>query len=121
MVMTFAVKLKQLREAARLSQAQLAQRAGLHPQCVAKLEQGHREPSLATARALSRALQLSLAEFDDVLLNGDRLPPCEPVSHADEKPRRGRPRKRQPALAEFVEVGVALKDGSTRSKPGEPG
>ena len=73
MLMTFAAKLKLVREAARLSQAQLARQAGLHPQCVAKLEQGHREPSLATAQAArSELMQISLSAFDDVLLNGER-------------------------------------------------
>jgi transcriptional regulator with XRE-family HTH domain len=103
MLMTFAAKLKLVREAARLSQAQLARQAGLHPQCVAKLEQGHREPSLATAQALVRAMQISLSAFDDVLLNGEREQSNQSEPLPQEKPRRGRPRKVKQLLPNLAE------------------
>jgi transcriptional regulator with XRE-family HTH domain len=62
---TFAQRLKELRAAAGLSQAQLAQRAGLNPFGVAKLEQGVREPAFATVQALARALGVSVSKFED--------------------------------------------------------
>lgn len=59
----FAARLKALREAKGLSQAELAAAAGLALGGVTKLEQGHREPSWATALALSEALGCSLDDF----------------------------------------------------------
>jgi transcriptional regulator with XRE-family HTH domain len=56
---TFAAKLKRLREAADLTQAQLAERAGMNPFGIAKLEQGTREPTWATVQALADALGVS--------------------------------------------------------------
>ena len=53
--MAFNQRLKELREAAGLTQAQLAERAGLHRMGVAKLEQGQREPAWPTLQALASA------------------------------------------------------------------
>jgi transcriptional regulator with XRE-family HTH domain len=87
MSQTFAVKLKQLREAAGISQLELATRAGMNQFTVAKLEQGQREPSLQTAQALARALGVSLSAFDGVVF-GDARP-----DQSAAKPKPGRPRK----------------------------
>ncbi len=54
--MTFAAKLRSLRLAAGLTQAELAERAGLHRSHVLKLEAGTVQPSLAKAAALAKAL-----------------------------------------------------------------
>jgi len=59
----FAERLKELRLAAGLSQAELAERAGLNRFGVAKLEQGVREPTWATVLELARALEVSVADF----------------------------------------------------------
>jgi transcriptional regulator with XRE-family HTH domain len=61
----FAFHLKRLRGAAGLSQAELAERAGLHRMGLAKLEQGTREPSWGTVQALAKALGVSVAAFAD--------------------------------------------------------
>jgi transcriptional regulator with XRE-family HTH domain len=53
---TFAAALKRERERRDLSVAQLGELAGLHRTAVWKLEAGLREPTLATARALAKAL-----------------------------------------------------------------
>jgi transcriptional regulator with XRE-family HTH domain len=55
--------LKRLRSQAKLSQAALAERAGLSTQFIAALEQRRKEPSLATLDALSVALGVSVAEL----------------------------------------------------------
>lgn len=60
----FAQALKRLREAAGLSQAALAKRAGMNRFTVAKLEQGLHEPSWATANALAKALGVEVGEFN---------------------------------------------------------
>lgn len=61
----FGVRLRQLREAAGLSQEALAERAGMHRFGVAKLERGEREPAWATVRALARALGVGCSAFEN--------------------------------------------------------
>jgi putative transcriptional regulator len=65
MVTGFAARLREQRTAAGLTQAELAERAGMHLHGVTKLEQGDREPSWATVQALARALGVSCAAFED--------------------------------------------------------
>jgi transcriptional regulator with XRE-family HTH domain len=55
--------LKRLRAQSKLSQAALAERAGLSLQFIAALEQRRKEPSLATLDALSKALGVEVAEL----------------------------------------------------------
>lgn len=58
---TFAARLKRLREAAGLTQQQLADAAGLAQGAVADLERGRRpDPRLSTALALAGALGVSV-------------------------------------------------------------
>lgn len=52
----FPARLKQLRAAARMTQRELADRAGVHIDTVAKWEAGGREPLLTQLAALARAL-----------------------------------------------------------------
>ena len=59
----FSARLRRLREAAGLSQEELAERAGLTPNAVGTLERGaRRHPYPATVRALADALGLDEAE-----------------------------------------------------------
>src|SRR5256885_1074883 len=81
----FGSRLRQLREAAGLSQAQLAERAGLHLHGLTKLEQGAREPAWATVLAVAEALGVDVAEF------------AKPAAETPAEERRGRPPK-PPAL-----------------------
>jgi transcriptional regulator with XRE-family HTH domain len=52
----FAVNLRRYREAARLSQEQLADKTGLHPTEISRLERAVREPRLGTIARLARGL-----------------------------------------------------------------
>jgi transcriptional regulator with XRE-family HTH domain len=81
----FAVKLRELREAAGLTQVQLAERAGLHLHSLTKLEHGEREPAWSTVLELARALGVEVGVF---ALSPSAEPPIAP----DPKPR-GRPAK----------------------------
>jgi transcriptional regulator with XRE-family HTH domain len=67
--MTLAVRLKALRNAARMSQQELATRAGLSMSMVAQLEQGTKtDPRVSTLVALAKALGVdlnTLAGFDE--------------------------------------------------------
>jgi transcriptional regulator with XRE-family HTH domain len=60
----FAARLKRLRESAGLSITDLADASGISRQAVHKLERGERQPSLATAVTLARALGKSVAAFE---------------------------------------------------------
>jgi transcriptional regulator with XRE-family HTH domain len=53
---SFAERLKTAREAKKMSQAQIAKRAGLQPSHVSHFETGRREPSAENLRALADAL-----------------------------------------------------------------
>jgi putative transcriptional regulator len=57
--MPFGDKLQRMREAARLSQDDLASKAGLSLRSIQNWEQGHRIPKAAALLALSKALQCS--------------------------------------------------------------
>lgn len=59
----FGAVLRSHREEQGLTLAELADRAGLHLQAVARLERGEREPSWATAVALAVALGLTPNDF----------------------------------------------------------
>jgi transcriptional regulator with XRE-family HTH domain len=95
----FAARLRELRERAGLTQAQLADRAGLHLSAVTRFEQGLREPALGTAANLAAALGVTV---DDLLKPPEResgsVPrgrPKKGLEPAAEKPKRprGRPLK----------------------------
>jgi transcriptional regulator with XRE-family HTH domain len=60
----FARRLKELREAAELTQAELAERCGLHLSAVFKLEQGRRAPSWDTVQTLCKGLGVPCAAFE---------------------------------------------------------
>ena len=79
----FASTLKQLREKAGLSQAQLAERAGLNVFGVAKLEQGVREPGWGTVLKLAAALGVDCTAFRG----------CEDVKPDQEEPKKKASRK----------------------------
>src|SRR5262245_5404023 len=81
----FAARLRQLREAAGLTQAELAERAGLHLHGLTKLEQGYREPAWSTVKALAKALGTDCLAFEDEAEDGSGTP---------QRPR-GRPAKRE--------------------------
>lgn len=59
----FGERLRSRRAAAELTQAALAERAGLDVSYVSQMERGLRDPSLSSIEALAGALGLSLAEF----------------------------------------------------------
>jgi len=65
---TFGARLRGLREAAGLTQEELALRAGLSPDAVSRLERGQRRrPYPHTVRALAEALNLSEEERDALI------------------------------------------------------
>jgi len=87
MTTPFGARLKELREAAGLSQPELAEKVGMSKGGIAHLEQGWREPSWKTVRALAKALGVTCLDFDR-----------EPTTMPEMKP--GRPRKELPVVEE---------------------
>jgi transcriptional regulator with XRE-family HTH domain len=59
----FGLGLKARREKLKLSQQEIAVRAGCHWSTVAKLEQGRQEPALPLALALADAVGVALADL----------------------------------------------------------
>jgi len=60
---SFGARLRRAREAAHLTQEELAERAGLTPNAIGELERSrHRHPYLATVRALADALEMTAEE-----------------------------------------------------------
>lgn len=55
----FGGRLVAAREARRLTQTELAQRAGLQPAAIGHFERNRRKPSFANVRALAKALNVS--------------------------------------------------------------
>ena len=62
----FAARLRALRVEAGVSVADLAARSGLNRTYIHNLEAGIRQPTLATAARLAKALGVSLAVFDGI-------------------------------------------------------
>jgi transcriptional regulator with XRE-family HTH domain len=61
--MTFAEKLKELRQAKGMSQADLSAASGIPIGTIRDYEQGKRDPLLSNAQRLAKALSVSLDEF----------------------------------------------------------
>lgn len=56
-------KIKRYRLSAGLSQAELAQKARISPNTVARLERGEHQPTLATIEALAHALSVTISDL----------------------------------------------------------
>lgn len=64
---TFADRLQKIRDDRKLTQSDLARKAGLQPSAIAHFEAGRRKPSFANIRTLAIALDVST----DYLLGSD--------------------------------------------------
>jgi transcriptional regulator with XRE-family HTH domain len=96
--MAFHARLKELREAAGLTQGDLAERSGLSKAGIANLEQDRTEPAWGTVQKLAKALGVDCTAF---------MEPAE----SEETRGRGRPRK-----AEGESVSDAVKPTPKRKK-----
>jgi transcriptional regulator with XRE-family HTH domain len=82
--MTFAEKLRQLRDAAGLTQGQLAERSGINLWTIRGYEQGRREPNWKGVLSLAKALAVAA----EVFAEGEGSDSNEELARP-----RGRPRK----------------------------
>jgi transcriptional regulator with XRE-family HTH domain len=71
---TFSDRLKQLRDAAKMTQHELAARSGVHRQTIATLEAGERVPSWDTVQALARALGVDCKAFETLPAEAETPP-----------------------------------------------
>jgi DNA-binding XRE family transcriptional regulator len=78
---TLAAKLVRRRQAAGLSQAELARRAGVRPETLNRIENGHTTPDFATVRKLVEAMN---AAERARLVPAISHPNCEEPNHAEE-------------------------------------
>jgi transcriptional regulator with XRE-family HTH domain len=58
-----AMRLKKLRQAQAMTQEQLAARAGVTREYIARLEAGRYDPSLSTIERLAKALKVKVADL----------------------------------------------------------
>jgi transcriptional regulator with XRE-family HTH domain len=102
---SFAARLRDLREQAGLTTYALAKKCGLTKQALYRLEEGTNEPTWQTVQLLAAALGVSCEQFTDPSLQPPASEPARP---------RGRPKKRE-SQAE-AETPPAKK---TRKRKGE--
>lgn len=79
----FAARLRELRAAAELTQFELAVKADLQPNTIARLERGTMHPTWASVRALAAALGVGVEAF------------AKPPTRAIPPTGPGRPKKRK--------------------------
>jgi len=75
---TFGKKLRELRDVAGLSQAQLVERTGLGLPTVKDYERDRRSPSLENAQKLAAALGVKCTAFDGVEFKHATQKPAKP-------------------------------------------
>jgi transcriptional regulator with XRE-family HTH domain len=80
--MSFAERLKELRQRSGLTQQKLAAAAGVQREAIARLESGTREPTWAAVQAIAKALGVDCTAFAH--------------DESGERPRRRRPRELKP-------------------------
>jgi transcriptional regulator with XRE-family HTH domain len=59
----FAARLRDLRTGAKMTQHELAEKAGMHRQTIAQLETGVRKPTWESVQALAKALGVDCTAF----------------------------------------------------------
>ena len=64
-----ALRVKELRAAAGLTQQQVSERSGLHITYIADIEGGRRNPSFVTLLSLAKGLGVSLSELTQGLVD----------------------------------------------------
>src|SRR5579864_560091 len=128
---SFAVLLRRYRAAARLTQEELAECAGMSARAITDLERGVRRfPYPDTVERLARALQLGAAERDEFRrarrptdarpqpVGGDAQPSAEPASVPEHPPpTRGRVEERKHVTVLF---GQLVQDSSASTRELDP-
>jgi transcriptional regulator with XRE-family HTH domain len=105
-----AARIRELREARRLSQGDLAKLVNKSRSGVAQVEQGNKAPTVKTLELFARALGVSISDLvSSEPVKGNANPPAEPLP---EPLRRlvAMLKSRSPEYLEFVEQTVGMLD-----------
>src|SRR5690348_11329132 len=106
--MTFAEKLRQLRDAAELTQEELAARSGINLWTIRGYEQGRREPNWKGVLSLAKALDVATEIFAD----------CDESAPQEEPGRpRGRPRKADTSAGDLTATTQSVNMPPPQHKP----
>jgi transcriptional regulator with XRE-family HTH domain len=103
--MAFQARLRELREAAALTQSDLAERAGLSIGGVTQLEQGRRKPAWETVEKLAAALGVGVEAFS------------APATGSAPAPKRGRPRKPVAGAPDGLAAATDAQAGGKGKRP----
>jgi transcriptional regulator with XRE-family HTH domain len=109
----FSERLREVREAAGLSQGGLAARAGLTRQALSLLESGQREPAWETVQRLAAGLGVDCTAFADPSIKAVEVPVGEPADDEGEATRAQKPRR----PARSGEGGAANSTSGQAKKP----
>jgi putative transcriptional regulator len=85
--MTFGERLKELREQAGLTQAQLAEQVGVYRETTARLEANKHDPGWSLVQALTRVFEVSTEAFN---VDAIAPPACRPAPARPPYPHRRR-------------------------------
>ena len=61
----FGSRVKSLRKAKKLTQAEFAKKCGLHKNYIGMIERGERNPSLINIEIIAKAFEMSVSELTD--------------------------------------------------------
>ena len=78
--MLIADRLRELREAKKLSQGEIEKRSGLLRVYISRMENGHTVPSIETLEKLARAMEIPLYQF---FYEGDEPPELPSLTEPD--------------------------------------
>jgi transcriptional regulator with XRE-family HTH domain len=94
-IMTFAERLKELREAAGLSQRALGEQSGIPSGTIRNYEQGIRQPNWIALLRIAKALGVTAEAFADCdELKADKPKPGRPRRGQGEPPAEGKGKKK---------------------------
>jgi transcriptional regulator with XRE-family HTH domain len=82
----FGKALQRVRVEQGLTQKEVAEKAGIHPNTVARLERGKMEPSWQLVLAISKALRVTCEVFSNTERGSTELMVCPQPMNVDRKP-----------------------------------
>lgn len=118
----FAARLREMRESAGLTQEQLAEKAGVKRDAVARWEAGKREPGWSSVLSLCGALGVDCTAFaQEPAARGPAGPGRPPKKDADAPEQPKRPRGRPPNQQSAEQETPAKKEQKPKGgRPGSP-
>jgi transcriptional regulator with XRE-family HTH domain len=116
----FAARLREMRESAGLTQEQLADRAGVKRDAVARWEAGKREPGWSSVLALCQALGVSCEAFTKEPAPREGAAPGRPPKRAEGAPAADKPKRPQGRPPKQADADQTSPRQPPRSDRGQP-